>query len=284
MMAALAILRLIPLPQHVDGQDGHVEGVLGGSGVLIMGLLAASVVGTIAGAALAVAWRRPRVWFAVAAVALVAIGLGHLLPDAFRTGRDHLPDAVIAVAAVAGFVAAWTLGRFGCACGKEPSRFQGASSAAVFSVHRMIEGAALTVGGPAMAAGLVLHSMGEGLSVGATVARRHLARWVALMCVSPVIGLALGAQLGQLGVGQPFLLAIAAGVLLETARSTLMAALRETLPQEFRMTLTSAPSVRCAAPDDGGGAVPVNELLPTSRTSDVLPATPKPLRTVATGE
>ena len=70
----------------------------------------------------------------------------------------------------------------------------GAGTAAALTVHRFLEGAAIALAGSAVVAlALTAHGFGEGLATGTPLGeqpRRQVAGWLALMCLSPVIGAA----------------------------------------------------------------------------------------------
>src|SRR5262249_2036855 len=69
-----------------------------------------------------------------------------------------------------------------------------AATAAALAVHRFLEGAAVALAGSAaVALALAAHAFGEGLATGTLLGGRprpQVAGWLALMCLSPVIGAA----------------------------------------------------------------------------------------------
>ena len=101
---------------------------------------------------------------------------------------------LVAVIVAAAFTAAGLASRLGCACQEHAGQASGAATAAALAVHRFLEGAAIALAGSvAVAAALAAHAFGEGLAAGELLGgqpRRLAAAWLALMCLSPVIGAA----------------------------------------------------------------------------------------------
>jgi zinc transporter ZupT len=211
------------------GAWAHVPVVLPAPVLAGAGLVAAA---TVAGAWLAGGRHGQRqVWFATAAGALLIIAGLHLLPDAWagaRTARIWPP--VVPMAAVAAFAAAGLATRVGCGCQEHRQQASGVGTAAALAVHRFLEGAAIALAGSAVVAlALAAHAFGEGLATGALLGgqpRRRVAGWLALMCVSPVIGAAAADAFEVPAAAEPVLLAVAAGVLAQAARASLRAAFR----------------------------------------------------------
>ena len=206
-----------------------VPAVLSGAVLAGAGLVAAA---TVAGVWLA--RRRPgqrQIWFAAAAGALLIIAGLHLLPDAWAGARTaRIWPGLVPVAAVAGFAAAGLAARAGCGCQEHEQQASGAGTAAALAIHRFLEGAAIALAGSAaVALALAAHAFGEGLATGALLGgqpRRRVAGWLALMCLSPVIGAAAADAFPVPAAAEPVLLAVAAGVLAQAARVSLRAAFR----------------------------------------------------------
>jgi zinc transporter ZupT len=224
-MRAPAAVAALNVPQHGDHTVGGVETTTP-SATAVLSCVAVMVIATVAGAMYASRGREQRVWLGISAGALLVIGMFHLLPDALDSAREQgLAMWAIVVTMATAFLAAWCAGRAGCACGSDPARLNGTTSAAALAVHRVLEGAALAFGGVAVAVGLAVHAAGEGVAVGALL-RGRLVVWVTGMCVAPAVGVALAVAAPALGAAEPLMLAVAAGVLLEAARTSLDAAVR----------------------------------------------------------
>lgn len=201
---------------------------LSGPAGLLAGGLALVAVATLAGAwAVGRRGGRRQVWFGAAAGALLVIAVLHLLPDAWTSARAAgIPPWSVPLTAVAAFAATFAVSRAGCACEADEEHASGTGAATALAVHRFLEGAALALTGPVTAVALGVHAFGEGMSVGALLhsRRRLLALWLALMCLGPVLGALAVTAIPVLGIAEPFLLAIAAGVLAQAARISLRAA------------------------------------------------------------
>lgn len=170
---------------------------------------------------------RRQVWFGAAAGALLVIALLHLLPDAWTSARTAgLPVWLVPLVAAAAFGATFAVSRAGCACEADEEHASGTGAATALAVHRFLEGAALALTGPVTAVALAVHALGEGMAVGALLRgrRRLLALWLALMCAGPVLGALAVSAIPGLAIAEPFLLALAAGVLGQAARISLRAA------------------------------------------------------------
>jgi ZIP family zinc transporter len=226
----------------------HVPGVLPGTVLAGAGLVAAA---TVAGAWLA--RRRPgqrQIWFAAAAGALLIIAGLHLLPDAWAGARAAgIWPGLVPMAAVAAFAAAGLAARAGCGCQEHRERATGAGAAAALTVHRFLEGAAIALAGSAVVAlALAAHAFGEGLATGALLGgqpRRRMAGWLALMCLSPLIGAAASA-FGVPAAAEPLLLAVAAGVLAQAARVSLRAAFGGLRPARLLFSPAAATTTMAA--------------------------------------
>jgi zinc transporter ZupT len=226
----------------------HAPAIPPGAVLAGTGLVAAA---TVAGAWLA---RRPRhrqIWFAAAAGALLAIAGLHLLPDAWRGSRDAgIWPGLVPTAAIAGFAAAGLATRAGCGCQEHKEQANGAGTAAALTVHRFLEGAAIALAGSAVVAlALTAHAFGEGVATGALLGeqpRRRVAGWLALMCLSPVIGAAAADAVPIPVAAEPVLLAVTAGVLAQAARVSLRAAFRGLQPTRLLLSGPAAASTMAA--------------------------------------
>ena len=201
-------------------------------------------VALIAAATLAGAWlssrtaRMPAAALRVAAVLLLAVVLGDLLPDILRDlPGTGLPWWGAAIAMAAGFAGAGVLARAGCACAAGPggparadrSRRPGTGwgAAAALAVHRTLEGAAVTLAGSAaVIVVLVVHASAEGFALAALLraGRRRLAPLLLVACVSPVTGALLLSAIGVPAVVSVLLTCIVAGVLGRSALTAWRAA------------------------------------------------------------
>src|SRR5215469_16763970 len=207
--------------------------------------------GLVAAATVTGAWlarRRPgqrQMWFAAAAGALLIVAGLHLLPDAWAAARAAgiwLP--LVPLAAAAGFAVAGLAARAGCGCREHQEQASGAATAAALAVHRFLEGAAVALAGSAaVALALAAHAFAEGLATGALLGgqpRRRVAGWLALMCLSPVIGAAATDTFPVPAAAEPVLLAVAAGVLAQAARVSLCAAFRGLRPARLLLSRPAA--------------------------------------------
>src|SRR5262249_4723591 len=188
--------------------------------------------GLVAAATVTGAWlarRRPgqrQIWFAAAAGALLIVAGLHLLPDAWAAGRaTRICPPLVPVAAAAGVAVAGPATRVGCGCREHQEQASGAATAAALAVHRFLEGSAVALAGSAaVALALAVHAFGEGLATGALLGgrpRRRVAGWLALMCLSPVIGAAATGTFPVPAAAEPVLLALPTGVLAPAARGGL---------------------------------------------------------------
>lgn len=204
------------------GPESLLAGGLAVVGLAVVGLA------TLAGAWLAGSrGGRRQVWFGAAAGALLVIALLHLLPDAWSSAQAAgVPIWLVPLAAAVAFSATIVVSRVGCACEADEEHACGSGAAVALAVHRVLEGAALALTGPITAIALAVHAFGEGMSVGALLRarRRLMALWLGLMCVAPVLGALAVRGIPVLAVAEPFLLALAAGVLAQAARISLRAA------------------------------------------------------------
>ena len=227
----------------------HAPAMLPGPVLAGAGLVAAA---TVAGAWLA--RRRPgqrQIWFAAAAGALLIIAGLHLLPDAWAEAGDaRIWPGLVPMAAVAGFAAAGLAARAGCGCQEHREQASGAGTAAALTVHRFLEGAAIALAGSAaVALALAAHAFGEGLATGALLGgqpRRRVTGWLAVMCLSPLIGAAVTSAFPVPAAAGPVLLAVAAGVLAQAVRVSLRAAFRGLPPTRLLLSRPAATTTMAA--------------------------------------
>jgi len=231
------------------GAWAHVPVVLPAPVLAGIGLVAAA---TVTGAWLA--RRRPgqrQMWFAAAAGALLIVAGLHLLPDAWTTARAAgIWPLLVPVAVAGGFAVAGLATRAGCGCREHQEQASGAATAAALTVHRFLEGAAVALAGSAaVALALAAHAFGEGLATGALLGgqpRRRVAGWLALMCLSPVIGAAVTDAFSIPAAAEPVLLALATGVLAQAARVSLRAAFRGLRPARLLLSRPAAATTMAA--------------------------------------
>src|SRR5215469_351188 len=218
---------------ELSAMNGHavVHPTAPGTWAHVLVVLPAPVLagaGLVAAATVAGAWlarRRPgqrQIWFAAAAGALLIVAGLHLLPDAWATARaTGIWPPLVLVAGAAGFAVAGLATRAGCGCREHQEQASGAATAAALAVHRFLEGAAVALAGSAaVALALAAHAFGEGLATGALLGgqpRHRVAGWLALMCLSPVIGAAATGTFPVPAAAEPLLLALAAQVSLRAA-------------------------------------------------------------------
>jgi len=165
--------------------------------------------------------------FGAAAGALLVIAGVHLLPDAWSgAGQAGVPAWAVPAAAAGSFALAGLAARAGCTCQAEREAAGGAGTAGALAAHRLLEGAALALASSlTVAVALIGHALAEGLAAG-TLLRRRAAWWLAAMCASPIVGVAV-VEIRPVPPGaEPLLLAVAAGVLGQAARVSLAAAFR----------------------------------------------------------
>jgi zinc transporter ZupT len=230
------------------GAWAHVPVVLPAPVLAGAGLVAAA---TLIGAWLA---RRPgqrQMWFAAAAGALLIVAGLHLLPDAWAAARaTGVWPPLALVAAAAGFAVAGLAARAGCGCQEHKEQASGAATATALTIHRFLEGAAITLAGSAaVALALTAHAFAEGLATGALLGgqpRRRVAGWLALMCLSPVIGAAAADTFPVPAAAEPVLLALAAGILAQAARVSLRAAFRGLRPARLLLSRPAATTTMTA--------------------------------------
>src|SRR5215470_7129786 len=213
--------------------------------------------GLVAAATVTGVWlarRRPghrQMWFAAAAGALLIVAGLHLLPDAWAAAHAAgIWPPLVPLAAAAGFAVAGLATRTGCGCREQQEQASGAATAAALAVHRFLEGAAVALAGSAaVALALAAHAFGEGLATGALLGgqpRRRVAGWLALMCLSPVIGVAATGAFAVPAAAEPVLLALATGVLAQAARVSLRAAFRGLRPTRQLLSRAAAATTMAA--------------------------------------
>lgn len=198
--------------------------------------LALAGTGLIAAATMAGAWLAPRkhghreIWFAAAAGALLIMAVLHLLPDAWEgAGAARIWPPLVPIAALVGFIAAGLAARSGCGCREQSEEASGSGTAAALTIHRFpgrlcscldrLDGGR---GGPGRAR--IRRGSGH-RSAARRPAAPHVG-WLALMCVSPVVGAVVASAVRVPAAAEPMLLALAAGVIAQAAWVSLRAAFR----------------------------------------------------------
>ncbi|WP_433511555.1 hypothetical protein ACQP2T_48340 [Nonomuraea sp. CA-143628] len=180
-------------------------------------------------------------WLAIASALMLITALTDLLPDAWREATaTGVPLWLVALAGLFGFSVITYFTRKGC--GHQHDRAQvgrhspglhrrvkqavsaavygGVGTAAALALHRMIEGATLALAASAIVvAALVIHSASEGLALAALLdlARKPLAPWLTVACLSPAAGVVLATVAPLPAQSVPILLGMVTGVLLRTA-------------------------------------------------------------------
>lgn len=192
--------------------------------------------GLIAAATIAGAWLASRrhghreIWFAAAAGALLIMAVLHLLPDAWEgAGAARIWPPLVPMAAFVGFIAASRAARTGCGCREHSEQASGSGAAAALTIHRLLEGSAVVlIGSTAVAVGLAVHAFGEGLATAALLSAqsRRMVGWLALMCISPLVGAVAASAVRVPAAAEPVPLALAAGVIAQAAWVSLRAAFR----------------------------------------------------------
>jgi len=227
------------------------------SGPVVLPVPVLAGIGLVAAATVTGAWlarRRPgqrQLWFAAAAGALLIVAGLHLLPDAWTAARAAgIWPLLVPVAVAAGFTVAGLAIRAGCGCREHQEQASGAATAAALALHRFLEGAAVALAGSvAVALALAAHAFGEGLATGALLGgqpRHRVAGWLALMCLSPVIGAAAAGTFPVPAAAEPMLLALATGILAQAARVSLHAAFRGLRPARILLSLPAATTTMAA--------------------------------------
>ncbi|MEW1843588.1 hypothetical protein AB0392_37065 [Nonomuraea angiospora] len=204
-----------------------------------VGLVALS---TLAGAHLAQRKAdRISVWLAVASALMLITALTDVMPDAWREAvATHVPVWLVVLAGLFGYVVITHFTRHGHAHQHDVGRrarhapgmhrrveqavsaavYGGVGTAVALSLHRMIEGATLVLAASIIVvAALMIHSAGEGVALTAMLdlARKPLAPWLALACLSPAAGVVLARVAPLPPQSVPILLGVLTGVLLRTA-------------------------------------------------------------------
>ncbi|GHH69809.1 hypothetical protein GCM10017673_20880 [Streptosporangium violaceochromogenes] len=211
-------------------------------GAATWGAVALICLATLAGAWLArLNVRRVAAWLAAASAVMLVTAVTDILPDAWRDASEHgVPPWGVGAATVTGFAVVAYFTRGGCAHVHErrpagdhaPGRHRrvravagaalsgGMGTAAALSVHRAIEGATLALSASVVVVtALTVHSASEGLALAALLdmARRPLAPWLVVSCVSPGAGVAVAALEPLPDGAVALLLGGVAGVILRTA-------------------------------------------------------------------
>ena len=230
----------------------------GGNARALMPGLLLSAAGLLAAATATGAWlarRRPgqqQIWLGAAAGALLCIAGMHILPDAWSAARAAgIWPWTVPTAATATFLLAGVAARAGCACHQDTQSRGGVGAAAALAAHRLLEGSAMAlIGSAAVVAALTAHALGEGLAVGALLRNqppRRAAAWLAMMCVSPLIGVVVTSAYPIPPTAEPLLLAVAGGVLAQAARVSLRAACHGLAPARFLVSGPAAATTVSAA-------------------------------------
>ncbi|MFI9837602.1 hypothetical protein ACIHFD_11250 [Nonomuraea sp. NPDC051941] len=253
-----------------------------------VGLVALS---TLAGAHLAQRKAdRISVWLAVASALMLITALTDVMPDAWREAvATHVPVWLVAVAGLFGYVVITHFTRHGCAHQHDVGRrarhapgmhrrveqavsaavYGGVGTAVALSLHRMIEGATLVLAASIIVvAALMIHSAGEGVALTAMLdlARKPLAPWLALACLSPAAGVVLASVAPLPPQSVPILLGVLTGVLLRTAMVGLqMARASGRLPR--RQVVVVATGVLAV----GGLLVTAQTMLPGALPAPAVP-------------
>ncbi|MER6000450.1 hypothetical protein ABT120_17895 [Nonomuraea angiospora] len=253
-----------------------------------VGLVALS---TLAGAHLAQRKAdRISVWLAVASALMLITALTDVMPDAWREAvATHVPVWLVALAGLFGYVVITHFTRHGCAHQHDVGRrarhapgmhrrveqavsaavYGGVGTAVALSLHRMIEGATLVLAASIIVvAALMIHSAGEGVALTAMLdlARKPLAPWLALACLSPAAGVVLASVAPLPPQSVPILLGVLTGVLLRTAMVGLqMARASGRLPR--RQVVVVATGVLAV----GGLLVTAQAMLPGALPAPAVP-------------
>jgi zinc transporter ZupT len=230
------------------GASAHAPAVPSGLTLAGAGLIAAA---TVAGAW--PAFRRPghqQIWFAAAAGALLIIAGLHLFPDAWAgASAARIWPPLVPIAAIGAFTAAGLAARAGCGCREHSEHASGAGAAAALAIHRFLEGSAVAlVGSAAVAIALTAHAFAEGLATGALLGaqQRRMTGWLAVMCVSPIIGAAVAGAFHIPAAAEPVLLALAAGVIAQAAWVSLRAAFHGLRASRLLFSRTAATTTMAA--------------------------------------
>lgn len=189
--------------------------------------IALLTVATVIGAMVGPWSRRSTPLRAADAVGLILLGVVALdmVPDVVSDlNQVGLPWWPAVLLAVAGFIAAGRLTRWGCLCevGQTTNRSTVAVALAI-GLHRAVEGATLvaTTSIP-LAAAVIMHGTGEGYALGtATGDRRHRLLRLTVTCAAPLIGATTLTEVPLPAAVHPFLTAVIAGVLTQTAVAAL---------------------------------------------------------------
>lgn len=192
--------------------------------------------GTLIGAWSGRRWsHRSTVLLGAASGVLLAMSGADIVPHAVHEADEAgLSRWVVPVAVVTAFALA-SAGHL-LRRRREPRSLLGAGTAVALVLHRLVEGMTVAlVASVLVVVALVVHSVSEGLALTAVLdaqGRRRLAPWLAVVCLSPLVGgwITMVASVPQ-GV-HVVLLAMVAGVLLRGAGTALALALRRQADRE----------------------------------------------------
>lgn len=230
------------------GALAHAPAMLSDLTLAGTGLIAAA---TVAGAWLARRSGQRKIWFAVAAGALLIIAGLHLLPDAWAGARAaRIWPSLVPIAAIGAFTAAGVAVRAGCRCREHGEQASGVGAAAALAVHRFMEGSAVVLtGSVAVAVALTVHAFGEGLAAAALLGarpRRRVFGWLAAMSISPLIGAAAADAFSVPEAAEPVLLALASGVIAQAAWVSLRAAFHGLRASRLLLSQSAAAATMAA--------------------------------------
>jgi hypothetical protein len=191
----------------------------------LAGTVALIAVATVVGA-MAGRWSRrstPVVATLAVGFVLLAVVVLDLVPDLVSEVAQRGRCWPAALVGGFGLLATGRFVRRGCRCQAGPtSNRPGVAIALAIGMHRAVEGSALVaVASIPLATALVLHSAGEGYALGTPDGEsRQRVLWVAVACVSPLLGATALTALPLPDAVHPLLTALIAGVL---ARAALVA-------------------------------------------------------------
>lgn len=182
--------------------------------------------------------QRISVVLGVASALMLMTALADLLPDAYEEALESgVPLWWVAGAGLFGFLVIAYFTRHGCGHGhghevglRHAPGFHrprvgaalagGVGTAVALSAHRVVEGATLALAASLVViVALMVHSASEGVALAAMidVAGRPLMPWLALSCLSPVVGVLTAEVVALPEQAVPLLLGLIAGILLRTA-------------------------------------------------------------------
>ncbi|MGI5359308.1 hypothetical protein ACQI4E_28890 [Streptomyces sp. CA-252508] len=219
--------------------EAQVQVALAGEGHLshgqYFGLLLIAA-GTLIGAWTGRRWsHRSTVLLGATSGVLLAMAGADIVPHAVHEAAEAgLSGWIVPVVVVTAFALASVghLRRRRC----EPGPLLGAGTAVALVLHRLVEGMTVALLASALVVvALVVHSVSEGLALTAVLdarGRRRLAPWLALACLSPLVGGWITMVASVPEWVHTVLLAVVAGVLLHGAGTALVLALRRQADRE----------------------------------------------------